>query len=140
MVKWSKKLQRKNPNHFRGVLFTAGILMTGLVFVSPAWGQYSFDPSNADEQSGGIKYFGSAKDDLGALLPGATILIGRELILVTDAQGRFRGSVDPMYTPDETTVACSKPGYQFVRVVIRSGPAGAAQQTVEANCVLHKIS
>jgi hypothetical protein len=114
--------------------------LVALICASPAWAQYSFDPSNADENSGGIKYFGSAKDDQGALLPGVTIRIGRELVLVTDAQGRFRGSVDPMYAPDETAVGCSKPGYQLVRVVKRPGPAGAARQTVEANCVLHKIS
>jgi hypothetical protein len=112
--------------------------MAGLAFVSSASAQYVFDPNNADEKSGGIKYFGSAKDDQGALLSGVTILIGRELVLITDAQGRYRGSVDPMYSPDETMIGCSKPGYRFVRVIKRPGPAGAARQTVEANCVLHK--
>ena len=96
--------------------------MAGPAFVSSASAQYVFDPNNADEQSGGIKYFGSAKDDHGVLLPGVTILIGRELTLVTDEQGRYRGSVDPMYTPDETTIGCSKPGYRFVRMTKRPGP------------------
>lgn len=123
----------------RSLLLAAGSAMAGLVFVSSASAQYSFDPSNADEKSGGIKYFGSAKDDQGALLPGVTIKIGQELVLVTDQQGRYRGSVDPQYTPDVTTLGCSKPGYQFVSMIKRPGPAGAAQQTVEANCVLHKI-
>ena len=112
--------------------------MAALVLVSSASAQYVFDPNNADEQSGGIKYFGSAKDDQGALLPGVAIIIGRELALVTDSQGRYRGSVDPMYSPDETTIGCSKPGYQFVRMIKRPGPAGAARQIVEANCILHK--
>jgi hypothetical protein len=35
---------------------------------------------------------------------------------------------------------CSKPGYQFLRVIERSGPLQAARQTVEANCILHKIN
>jgi hypothetical protein len=139
MVRWFKKSGRNIPNLSRSLLLAAGSAMAGLVLVSSASAQYSFDPSNADEKSGGIKYFGSAKDDQGALLPGVTILIGRELVLVTDEQGRYRGSVDAQFTPDETTVGCSKPGYQFVRVIKRPGPMGAAQQTVEANCVLHKI-
>ncbi|HWB55200.1 MAG TPA: hypothetical protein VG722_13445 [Tepidisphaeraceae bacterium] len=110
-----------------------------LASVSPASAQYVFDPNNADEQSGGIKYFGSAKDDQGALLSGVTVRIGLELVLVTDEQGRYRGSVDPMYGPDETATGCSKPGYQFVRITERPGPPGAARQTVEANCVLRKL-
>ena len=139
MVAWFEKSQRRIPNLMRGLRLAAGSAIAGLLFVSSASAQYSFDPSNADEQSGGIKYFGSAKDDQGALLSGVTILVGRELVLVTDAQGRYRGSVDPQYTPDVTTLGCSKPGYQFVSMIKRPGPAGAAQQTVEANCVLHKI-
>ena len=119
---------------------TLPVALCGVIAMSvlPVSAQYVFDPNNADEQSGGIKYFGSAKDDQGALLPGVTVLIGRELALVTDMQGRYRGSVDPMYTPDQTKVVCSKPGYQLVRVIERPGAPNAARQTVEANCILHK--
>jgi hypothetical protein len=138
MVERSNRSGRRIPKLSRNLPLAAGVVMAGLVLVSPASAQYVFDPSNADEQSGGIKYFGSAKDDQGALLPGVTVLIGRELVLVTDAQGRYRGSVDPMYTPDVTAVACAKPGYQFLRTVKRPGPLSAARQTVEANCILHK--
>jgi hypothetical protein len=129
---------RSRRIHDRLLPRVCACLLVVLMFVPSASAQYVFDPNNADEKSGGIKYFGSAKDDQGALLPGVTILIGRELVLVTDGQGRYRGSVDPMYTADET-IECSKRGYQFVRVLKRPGPVGAARQTVEANCILHKI-
>ena len=139
MVEWFKKLDCRPPKFPRSLLFVVGSAIAALMFAFPVSAQYSFDPNNADEKSGGIKYFGSAKDDQGALLPGVTILIGRELVLVTDQQGRYRGSVDPMYTPDQTTIVCSKPGYKFVRAIKRPGPVGAARQTVEANCILHKV-
>jgi hypothetical protein len=106
--------------------------------VSPALAQYSFDPNNADEQGPGIKYFGSAKDDKGALLAGVTMLIDHQFTLVTDQQGRYRGNIDAMYTADVTAVGCSKPGYSFVRVVKRPGPSGGVKQTIQADCILHK--
>jgi hypothetical protein len=106
--------------------------------VSPALAQYNFDPNNADEKGPGIKYFGSAKDDQGALLPGATIMIAHYFTMVTDEQGRYRGNVDGSYTANDTPVGCSKPGYSFVRMSKRPGPPGGVKQTVEADCVLHK--
>jgi hypothetical protein len=111
----------------------------GLVAASlPVSAQYVFDPSNADEQGPGIKYFGSAKDDRGALLPDVTITIAHAFTLVTDAQGRYRGLVDDIYAGDKTPIGCSKPGYSFVRIDRRAGPAGGARQTYQADCVLHK--
>ena len=93
--------------------------------ISPALAQYSFDPNNADEKGPGIKYFGSAKDDQGALLPGVTIMIAHYFTMVTDEQGRYRGNVDGSYTAENTPVGCSKPGYSFVRTTKRAGPPGA---------------
>jgi hypothetical protein len=113
-------------------------LLAALLPFSPAQAQYSFDPNNADEKGPGIKYFGSAKDDKGALLPGATVMIAHYFTMVTDEQGRYRGNVDASYTVDNTPVGCSKPGYTFVRMTKRKGPAGGVKQTVEADCVLHK--
>lgn len=138
MAERFKKSKRNIPKLPRRLRLAARSILAGLALVSSASAQYSFDPSNADEQGGGIKYFGSAKDERGALLPSVTVKIANAFMFVTDEQGRYRGSVDDNYTPDETTVVCSKPGYQFVRVVKRPGPAGAARQTVEADCLLHK--
>ncbi len=121
-----------------GLPLAAAGAVAGLAFFSPASAQYVFDPNNADENSGGIKYFGSAKDDQGALLPGVTVLVGRELALVTDEQGRYRGSVDPRFTTETVPVSCAKPGYQFLRTIVRAGPPNAARQTVEVNCILHR--
>jgi hypothetical protein len=121
------------------LLLIGGSAMAGLVFVSSASAQYIFDPSNADEKGGGIKYFGSAKDDQGALLPGVTIQIAGAFTLVTDEQGRYRGFVNEIYPGATTPIVCFKPGYQFVRVIKRPGPAGGVAQTFQADCVLHKI-
>ena len=60
-------------------------------------------------------------------------------IVVTDDQGRYRGNIDQMYTIENTPVGCSKPGYEFVRVVKRPGPTNGTKQTIQADCVLHKI-
>ena len=122
----------------RLTLICAVFVCSGLMFAAPASAQYSYNPNNADEQGPGIKYFGSAKDDRGALPPGVSIIIQHEIILVTDEQGRYRGNVDYIYTWDHTTVTCSKPGYSFVRVNKRPGPAGLKKKTVQADCILHK--
>jgi hypothetical protein len=115
------------------------LAMAPMLFLAiPARAQYSFDPNSADEQGPGVKWFGSAKDDKGALLPGVAMLIDHEFTLVTDAQGRYRGNIDSIYPVETTAVGCSKPGYSFVRVVKRPGPAGGVKQTVQADCILHK--
>jgi hypothetical protein len=138
MVQWLKS-ERRIPNLARGLLFAAGSAMAALALVSSASAQYIFDPRNADEQGGGIKYFGSAKDEQGALLPGVTIQIAGAFTLVTDEQGRYRGFVNEIYPGETTPIVCFKPGYLFVRVIKRPGPAGGVAQTFQADCVLHKI-
>lgn len=117
------------------LLLAAGFLT---LWASPLQAQYVFDPSNADEQGPGIKYFGSAKDDRGALLSGVTIVIAGSFTLVTDAQGRYRGLVDDIYPGATTPIGCSKPGYAFVRVDKRPGPTNGTRKTFQADCVLHK--
>ena len=110
-----------------------------LLTLSSASAQYSFNPNNADESGPGIKYFGSAKDDQGALLPGVTMIVAHAYTMVTDETGRYRGNIDEMYTVENTPIGCSKPGYEFVRVVKRNGPTNGAKKTIQADCVLHKI-
>jgi hypothetical protein len=139
MIEWFKKADRRIPKFPRSVLLVSGSAMAALMFVSPASAQYNFNPNNADEQGPGIKYFGSAKDDQGALLPGVTMVIAHAYTLVTDDQGRYRGNIDQMYTIENTPVGCSKPGYEFVRVVKRPGPTNGTKQTIQADCILHKI-
>lgn len=118
----------------RPVIAGLALLLGG----SPAMAQYVFDPSNADEQGPGIKYFGSVKDDRGALVPGATVIIAGSFTLVTDALGRYRGLVDDIYPGERTPITCSKPGYGFVRVIKRAGPTNGTRQTFQADCVLRK--
>jgi hypothetical protein len=138
MVQWLKSERRIAPLS-RNLLFAAGSVMAALAPVSSASAQYIFDPRNADEQGGGIKYFGSAKDEQGALLPGVTIQIAGAFTLVTDEQGRYRGFVNEIYPGETTPIVCFRPGYQFVRVIKRPGPAGGVAKTFQADCVLHNI-
>jgi hypothetical protein len=116
-------------------------LMAIFALSTPCWAQYSFDPNNADEQGPGTKFFGSVKDEKGALVPGATILISHTFSLVTDDQGRFRGNIDAMYGAYTTAVGCSKPGYEFVRAVKRPGPSVGTnmKQTVQVDCFLRRL-
>ena len=139
MVESVRTSDRRIPKVPRSLLLAAASVIAALIFVSPAWAQYSFNPNNADETGPGIKYFGSAKDDQGALLAGVTMVIAHAYTLVTDDQGRYRGNIDEMYTVENTPVGCSKPGYAFVRVDKRPGPTNGAKKTIQADCILHKI-
>ena len=67
------KSGRRIQKLFSSLFLVAGSALAGLAFVSSASARYGFDPSHADEKSGGIKYFGSAKDDRGTPLPGVAI-------------------------------------------------------------------
>jgi hypothetical protein len=99
--------------------------------------QYVYNPNNADEGPG-IRYFGSAKDDSGALLPNVSIQISSNnltYMLVTDEQGRYRELVPLDMVPDKTTIKCFKAGYELVRLNTRLGPS-APKQTVQADCIL----
>lgn len=100
-----------------------------------SFSQYSYDPSNLDEQGPGIKYFGSIKDDRGALLQNAVVMIQRQYLLISDAQGRFRANLPADLPADKVDVSCSNPGFQTVRIVKRLGPKGP-KTTVQIDCIM----
>ena len=112
--------------------------LLALIVATPASAQYAFDPNSADEQGPGIKFFGSAKDDQGALIPGVSVFVTKANVFFTDKQGRYRGNVDLGAETAKAPVECSKVGYELVRVTKRPGPANVKKQTIEANCVLRK--
>jgi hypothetical protein len=117
------------------------ILLLGLVLLAPglpAWAQYEYDPSAADEQEPGIRYFGTVKDDKGSLISGATIALDSDrfnLVFLTDELGRFHANLSLAAVPEKVTPSCSKPGYNLVRVTKRPGPA-SVKPTVQILCVL----
>jgi hypothetical protein len=113
----------------------AAILAAMLVAAQPALAQYTYDPSNLDEQGPGIKYFGSVKDQRGAIIAGAVVVIQRQYLLVSDGQGRFRANLPATLPTDKVQVSCSKPDYRPVRIAKRLGPAGP-KVTVQVDCVL----
>jgi hypothetical protein len=123
------------------VLMLAGGEMS-LIAIVPAFAQYSYDPGNADEQAGaGIRYFGSAKDTNGMLVPGATIVVSNEqsrFVFLTDETGRFRGRLPPDLVRDKVTIKCWKQGFRFVQVAKRAGPR-SVKPTVQVDCMLQKV-
>jgi hypothetical protein len=101
--------------------------------------QYTYGPGNPDELDlPGIRYFGSAKDEKGALLPGVTVSISTQqtdYILVTDELGRFRVSLPIQAVAGTVTAKCSKVGFTQVRLTKRPSPAGP-KPSVQLDCVL----
>jgi hypothetical protein len=118
------------------LLGAAGMAFVALTTLPSAWAQYSYDPRNQDEQGPGIKYFGSVKDDRGALLNGAVVMIQHEYMLVSDDQGRFRSNLPANLPGEKVAVTCSHPGYQPIRIIKRLGPHGP-KEIVEVDCVMH---
>ena len=129
----------------RGQLIVSSILHGVAILGTPlpASSQYMYDPSAPDEQTPGIRYFGSARDERGVLISGVTVLInvkGRsDFVFITDEQGRFRGRL-PLslvgLASNAVTSTCSKSGYQFVRATKRDGMTAPAPY-VQVDCVLH---
>lgn len=100
--------------------------------------QYTYDPSADDEQGPAIRYYGSAKDDKGTLLPGVSVQIDSQegvYLFVTDEQGRFRANLPLNMVPEKVTPKCFKTGFQQVRVTKRPGPK-APKPTVQVDCIL----
>ena len=121
-------------------------LLLGLMqsILTPSYSQYTYDPSAADEQGQGIRYFGSAKDEKGVLISGVTVAIEiggtSTFVFVTDDQGRFRGRIPLVLAGPASNAAtkCSKPGYRFVRSIQRPG-VDAPKPYVQVDCVLHVL-
>jgi hypothetical protein len=110
------------------------------VAMSAASAQYRFDPSAADEQGPSIRYFGSAKDEKGALLPGVSVQIdGADsvYVFVTDEEGRFHANLPLEMIPEKVTSKCFKEGLRQLRVTTRPGPAGV-KPSVQVDCVLRR--
>ncbi len=118
-------------------LATRCCITASLLWFSFAPAQYVYNPAAADEAPG-IRYFGSAKDDKGALLSGVSISLEHEMLsflFVTDDAGRFRQNVPLDMISDAVTVKCFKAGFQLIRINKRPGPNGP-KQTVQVDCVL----
>jgi hypothetical protein len=117
---------------------TSMIGAIAVLVISSASAQYTFDPSAADEQGNGVKYFGSAKDDRGSLIPGVTVLLTsgqNSFVFVTDDTGRFRGFLPAETAPKTVSPKCSKSGFEFVKAIQRLG-LDAPKPYVQVDCVL----
>jgi hypothetical protein len=115
------------------------LVIAATMWVASSSAQYAFNPASADEAPG-IRYFGSAKDENGALLPAVSVLIDSDkqsYLFTTDEQGRYRVNVPLNLTPERVTMKCFKSGFQLVRMNKRLGPSGP-KLTVQVDCVLKK--
>jgi hypothetical protein len=126
---------RRSRSTCRGLFLASYAALGVLALVTPATAQYAYDPRNLDEQGPGIKYFGSVKDEKGALIRGAIVLIQHQYAAVTDAQGRFRVNLPETLPGDKVDVTCTNPGYQTIRLTKRMGPNGP-KKTVQIDCVM----
>jgi hypothetical protein len=117
-------------------------LIAAAAISSAAAQQYLYSPTSPDEVPG-IRYFGSAKDDRGALLAGVSIhLVIKNLsyVLVTNEQGRYSVDLPVKMRAEDIAVKCFKAGYAVVRLNKRRGPTAAPIATVQTDCVLHAVN
>jgi hypothetical protein len=138
--RWNGAVARR-PRQSRGATIALSCLITSSIANPIVFAQYVFNPASADEGPG-IKYFGSAKDTNGTLLPDVSIQIVSDnstFVSVTDNQGRFRENVTLDMVPEKVRLKCFKEGYQLVRLNKRLGPS-APKQTVQVDCILRATS
>jgi hypothetical protein len=105
---------------------------------APVSAQYRFNPANKDEQTAGIRYFGSVKDENGVVISDATITIEADrvsFVIVTDELGRFHDTLALDMTANKVKVGCFKAGYKSIRLTKRAGVIGP-RPTVQVDCVL----
>jgi len=112
--------------------------------LAPAWAQYTYNPNNADEKTPGVRYFGSAKDERGALLAGVVVIVRTSLgnyTLLTDETGHFHVKVPFNLIPSGELVftTCYKAGYELVRLTKRPGIPGQ-NPAEQIDCVLRRAA
>jgi hypothetical protein len=118
-------------------------VMAMLTVFPAARAQYAYSPTNPDELAHHVRYFGSAKDEKGRLLPGALILLytsGGSFTFVTDEQGRFSSDLPFNTLPENATLKCAKAGFEPVRLSQRPGPPSAPRPTMQVDCVFRQKS
>ena len=117
-----------------GVSVTFGLLTS-------ASAQYADDLPTFNGNEVGVHYFGSAKDDNGAPLSDVTFFLEStkgSFVFVTDADGRFRGTL-PLELPiSAVTPKCWRQGFDTVRIVKRPGTLAAERPTVQVDCTLRR--
>jgi hypothetical protein len=122
-------------------------VVCGLVawlLAASASSQYAIDweEEEREHREHGIRYFGAAKDEKGALIPNVTFLLESKngnYVFVSNAEGRFRGYLPKNIPPGSVTPKCSKAGMEFVRATKRLGPK-SAEQTVQVDCVMRNLA
>ena len=125
--------------------FTGSGLVLGVgafMLMSPTSAQYALDWEEEahDGREHGVRYFGSAKDESGKLLPNVTFLLESShgsFVFVSNADGRFRGTLPKDIEPKGVTPKCSKAGLEFVSATKRLGPKAAAA-SVQVDCLLRR--
>jgi hypothetical protein len=126
------------PRAGHGILLGLGALL----LASSTSAQYALDweEEARDDREHGVRYFGSAKDEKGALIPNVTFLLESDqgsFVFLSNSEGRFRGTLPKDIPTASVKPRCSKPGLEFVSVSKRTGPRAAAA-SVQVNCVMRQ--
>ena len=117
------------------------LLVGTFALVSAASAQYNFADEIGAADRPGVRFFGSAKDNKGSHIPDVTFLLDSKqtsYVFVTDAQGRFRGTLPLDTTVNTVTAKCWKAGLELVRITKRPGPKAAARSAVQVDCLLRR--
>lgn len=100
-----------------------------------------YDASN-DTEGAGPAYFGFVRDNRGAPVSDAQVLLrpksGEPVAIKTNVLGLYRSHVSKDVLPDDVTVSCEKSGYKQDRVFRRT-PPGAKDMFIETDCTLRRL-
>jgi len=103
--------------------------------------QYGMGMPRFDEHEVGVHYFGSAKDGAGKPLADVTFLLESEqgsFVFVTNADGRFGGTLLLELPISAVAAKCLKQGYAQARVAKRPGVLAAERPTVQVDCIMRR--
>jgi hypothetical protein len=129
---------RRRSRH--SILLALG--MSSLALSASAQYALDWEEEAREHREHGVRYFGAAKDEKGALIPNVTFLLESpegNFVFVSNAEGRFRGYLPKSIPTASVTAKCSKAGMEFVRVTKRPGPK-SAEPTVQVDCVLRNAA
>jgi len=98
-----------------------------------------YDAAN-DEEGKGPAYFGFVRDNRGAPVSDARVVLqpktGEPVVLKSNVLGLYRSHINKDVRPDEVQLICEKQGYRQAAVQRR---AQASAANVETNCTLQRL-
>ncbi len=117
----------------------AGALLVAAGCLGARAGGDDYDAAK-DIENAGPAYFGFVRDNRGAPVPDARVIlrpkVGDAVILKSNVLGLYRSHIRKDVSPEDVVVSCEKDGYKQANAYRRS-PPGA--MFVETDCTLQKL-